>query len=84
MSRYRSDLHQTRLAQWAVQQFGRALVISLGIAGLLAGVSALSDDLAWSYIALIAGPLAFGLTLWSATAPLPFTDEELDVHEDEE
>ena len=66
-----TDLHLSRLAQWVIRQFGKALLLSMLIAALFAVLSIISGEGGFIPLAYLGGGLTFALVLFCANAPLP-------------
>lgn len=75
-----TDIHATRLVEWAVHQLGRALLIGAVVAlgmGIWFGATDSGAALT-AGAATLGGFLGFSLALYSCRAPAPLTDEEID------
>lgn len=73
-----TDVHLSRVIEWALRRLGAALGWSLLAAFLCGVIAAITQQVEVLYLAGIAAPLAIVLTLTNSRAPMPYTAEELE------
>ncbi|MGZ4524130.1 MAG: hypothetical protein ACXVXO_12055 [Mycobacteriaceae bacterium] len=70
-----SDLHLTRLFEWAVRTLGRALLLAMVGPLVVLAVAAVTQVTALVWLAAILGPPLFAWQLMTARAPVPTASE---------
>lgn len=74
-----TDVHLSRLFEWALRRIGTAFAWSLLAAFVCGMVAAFTRDVAALYLAGLAAPIALVLTLVNSKAPMPYTSEDLEA-----
>ena len=67
-----TEIHMSRLAEWMLQTFGRAIGWSTGAAVVCGIVGGASGDESWLWLGAVVSPLVFAGMLATASSPLPY------------
>lgn len=67
----------TLLVEWAVRQFGKALLYGMAAVFIGSVIAAFASDSSWLAVAYIGGPVVFAATLYLGKAPTPMSERDI-------
>lgn len=76
-----TDINRALVVEWAMRQLGKAVLAAVLVAVVGAYIAAMSGDGGLWWIPALGGPLAFGLTLYTARVPAPGAEDALEETE---